>query len=120
MLAGAAACGPVEAAGGAAAEARVSRVPVATYADAPPVGALIDVRTPEEFAGGHLPGAQNVPLDAIESGTAVLPAGPLVVVCASGKRSARAAATLARDGRSVTDLAGGTGAWVAAGLPLER
>jgi phage shock protein E len=58
---------------------------------------LVDVRTPEEFASGHLPGAVNVPFDAMEGRALAELApvdAPVVVYCHSGKRSARAAATL--------------------------
>lgn len=104
----------------ARAAAPVATVSVQDQAATPAPGALLDVRTPAEFAAGHLPGARNVPLDAILDGTATVPDGPLVVVCASGRRSARAAAVLAAQGRAVTDVVGGTQAWVEAGLPLER
>ena len=42
----------------------------------------------------------------------------MVTVCRSGARSARAAAMLARDGREVSNLAGGMRAWARAGLPV--
>lgn len=69
---------------------------------------VVDVRTPEEFAAGHLPGALNVPVDALQGrATAELaPAdAPVVVYCRSGKRSARAAGILKELGFSqVHDL----------------
>lgn len=64
---------------------------------------LLDVRTPEEYRDGHLPGAKNLPLDRLD--TIAEPAGsPLFVYCRSGARSAQAKARLARAGYSVTDL----------------
>ena len=66
---------------------------------------LLDVRTPEEYRDGHLPGAKNLPLDRLD--TIAEPAGsPLFVYCRSGARSAQARARLARAGYSVTDLGG--------------
>lgn len=70
---------------------------------------LIDVRTPSEFAGGHLPGARNVPLDRLEAEAPRLggPATSLVVYCRSGGRSSSAASTLRRLGfTTVADLGG--------------
>ena len=69
---------------------------------------VIDVRTPEEFASGHVSGAVNVPVNEIEEKIAsVAPdkSTPLMVHCRSGNRSARAKATLERLGyTNVTDL----------------
>jgi phage shock protein E len=68
---------------------------------------LIDVRTPAEFAKGHVAGATNIPYDEIERRHAeVGPASqPVVVYCGSGRRSAIAAATLGKLGfEQVHDL----------------
>ena len=84
---------------------------------------LVDVRTPEEFAAGHVPGAVNVPLDRLETSLAQLEphkAGPVHVICQSGRRSQTASAILEKHGFKPVDVAGGTGAWAAAGYPLER
>ncbi|MBZ4374940.1 rhodanese-like domain-containing protein [Corallococcus sp. AS-1-6] len=53
---------------------------------------LVDVRTPEEFAAGHLPGAVNIPVEELSQRFAELgsPRKPLVVYCRSGARSRRA------------------------------
>jgi rhodanese-related sulfurtransferase len=80
---------------------------------------LIDVREPWEYARGHIPGAKNVPLGELAERSAALK-GPIVFVCASGNRSARAAKRLAEQGRTdVANLVGGTAAWRQRGLPLE-
>ncbi len=83
---------------------------------------VVDVREPEEFAGGHLPGATNMLLSAFDP--ARLPHRPgqtLVLNCAAGRRSALALEQCAAAQASVdTHLAGGFGAWKAAGLPVER
>ncbi|MFD1658706.1 rhodanese-like domain-containing protein [Streptomyces caeni] len=85
---------------------------------------VIDVRTPGEYASGHLPGALNIPLDAVER---ALPdirhaaeRGDVLVVCASGARSENACRLLAEHGIPTATLAGGTGAWAAAGHDLHQ
>ena len=82
---------------------------------------LVDVRTPAEYAGGHVPGARNVPLDELEGRIAELGSGEseVYVICQSGGRSARASATLAQRGLRPVNIAGGTGAWSAAGYATE-
>jgi rhodanese-related sulfurtransferase len=61
---------------------------------------LVDVRTPEEFQKGHLPGALLLPHDQMERRATELgpPSTPLVVYCGTGKRSGEAAGTLRRLG----------------------
>ncbi len=76
----------------------------------------VDVRSAAEFASGHIPGAVNIPMEQVESRTADLPPGPLVLTCESGKRAEIVAGWLAE--REVTLLAGGTRAWKNAGYPL--
>jgi rhodanese-related sulfurtransferase len=81
---------------------------------------LVDVRTAEEFAGGHVLGAINVPVDALEARLGELgPPGEVHVICQSGGRSARAAQTLAAKGFVAVNVTGGTGAWKAAGYAVE-
>jgi rhodanese-related sulfurtransferase len=84
---------------------------------------LLDVCEPAEFAAGHAAGARNVPLSSLD-GAKGLPTNkalPLVVMCATGARSARAAAQLRKAGYSnVHPLAGGNAAWREASLPIER
>ncbi|WP_055701759.1 rhodanese-like domain-containing protein [Streptomyces silaceus] len=85
---------------------------------------VIDVRTPGEYAGGHVPGAYNIPLDHLPAALPILKAaaarGDLLIVCASGNRSAAACAQLAADGISAADLGGGTAAWIDAGHHVDR
>lgn len=61
---------------------------------------LVDVRSPGEFAGGHLDGALNVPVGDLSKRVAELgdKTKPVVLYCASGMRSASAASTLRRAG----------------------
>lgn len=63
---------------------------------------LWDVRTPAEYAAGHIPSARNVPLDRLEEELPNLPSNghPVIVCC----RSAIAAELLAQAGRQVYDL----------------
>jgi phage shock protein E len=82
---------------------------------------LLDVRTPEEFAAGHIAGAENIDFYAAEFADRI---GALdhgqnyVVYCHSGNRSGQATTMMADMGfASVTDVDGGIAAWETAGLP---
>lgn len=85
---------------------------------------LVDVRQPEEFSGppGHLPDALNMPLADVGRHSTELAVRkcPVVVVCKTDRRSAKAAAELLAAGLTdVRVLRGGTDAWHRQGLPLE-
>lgn len=101
------------------------KVEVATLAadrDAHKVPVLVDVRSPEEYTSGHVPGAINLPIDQIEARLGELEpyrSGDVYVICQSGGRSARASTQLASKGFHPVDVAGGTAAWKAAGYPTE-
>jgi rhodanese-related sulfurtransferase len=87
--------------------------------------AIFDVRSPGEFAGGHLAGAENTPLGSPEWARAVAAhaeaAGTIFVICQSGGRSQWGGEALVAAGCGGTvSVEGGVGAWVAAGFPLER
>ena len=80
---------------------------------------IIDVREPAEYAGGHLLGAVNIPLADLTL-LPELSATPVVVVCASDGRSARAAALLEEAGHpEVANLLGGTYGWMGENRPIE-
>lgn len=85
---------------------------------------VLDVRSPAEFAAGHVPGAINIPHDQLAARLAELPIDArdeLVVHCQRGGRAARAAALLHEAGyQDVRDLEGHWQAWQAAGLPVAR
>ncbi|MBN9460584.1 MAG: rhodanese-like domain-containing protein [Burkholderiales bacterium] len=86
-------------------------------------GALVlDVRTPQEFSGGHLPNARNIPAAELDKRLGELPAGkPVIICCASGARSSRAAGVLRKAGRTdVFNLDGGLQSWRQAGLPVVK
>ncbi|HEY6908872.1 MAG TPA: rhodanese-like domain-containing protein [Myxococcales bacterium] len=61
---------------------------------------VVDVRTPDEFATGHVPGALNIPYDQMAQRHAELgpPSTPVLVYCQSGRRSGLAIATLREKG----------------------
>lgn len=66
---------------------------------------LLDVRTPQEFAEGHVNGATNIPVQELPQRVAELGAARQVVVyCRSGGRSAAAAQILRRAGHDVLDV----------------
>ncbi|HEX8298790.1 MAG TPA: rhodanese-like domain-containing protein [Rubricoccaceae bacterium] len=94
--------------------------PAAFVAERDPAAPLLDVRTPSEFAGGHLRGAVNVDVTAPGFGERVarlgLPADAAVYVyCASGVRSGRAVGMLGAMGHAGAVNVGGYGALRAAG-----
>jgi rhodanese-related sulfurtransferase len=83
---------------------------------------VIDVRETAEFAAGHVANSRNIPSGEIDKRLSELPPGkPVVVVCASGSRSARAASVLRKSGRAdVFCLDGGLSGWQQAGLPVVK
>jgi len=89
---------------------------------AQPAAAVIDVRTPVEFAEVHVPQARSVPLDELQPCSLLLPKDqPVYLLCRSGQRATKAAAKLAGAGYTQpVVIAGGTLAWIAAELPVTR
>lgn len=84
---------------------------------------VIDVREPEEFARGKIPGAYTIPRGVLEMQVdGRLPRESTVVLyCGAGGRSALAAKSLADMGyEKVENLQGGWGAWMQSGLPVEQ
>jgi rhodanese-related sulfurtransferase len=82
--------------------------------------ALVDVREPDEFAAGHIPGAANLPMSRFDA--ALLPKDkPVALVCQTGRRSGIALAQARAAGRAdVRHYAPGTKGWRDGGGPLER
>ena len=82
---------------------------------------VIDVREPDEFASGHVPGARNIPLASVTQHAKELRGvGEVNVICQSGHRSAQATEALRAAGVDAVDVPGGTSAWIEAGRPIER
>jgi rhodanese-related sulfurtransferase len=82
---------------------------------------VLDVRTSEEFVGGHVPGAVNIPHEQVAARLAEVPKDKDVVLyCRSGRRAAMAAEVLAANGYSrLKYLEGDMPAWIAQGRPVE-
>jgi len=91
-----------------------------------PEAAVVDVRTPAEFAELHVPQARNLPLGSLdiagfEKAGIVSRGAPLYILCQSGKRATAAAGNFAAAGfEKVFVVEGGTLAWVDAGLQVVR
>ena len=85
---------------------------------------LIDVRDPDEWQEGHIPGARNFSRGTVEleiEEAAPNPSMPIITHCGGGGRSALAAESLQRMGyTNVKSMAGGFKAWKAAGLPTTK
>ena len=83
---------------------------------------MLDVRTPEEYAQGHIPGVTLIPLDQVATRLAEIPKDKTVIVtCRSGNRSAQAAQLLREKGYGkVHNMLGGFAAWESAGHPVEK
>jgi rhodanese-related sulfurtransferase len=83
---------------------------------------VVDVRTPEEFRAGHVPGAINVPYDQVAARAAELVGEHGVAMyCMKGPRARLGEqALLQAGGAAVLHLEGGLSAWQAGGLPVEK
>ena len=83
---------------------------------------VLDVRSPQEYAEGHVPGAVNVPHDQLASRLAEVPKDKDVVVyCRTGRRTALATEMLAANGyKRISHLEGDMQAWTARGRPVEK
>ena len=84
-------------------------------------GCLVDVREPEEFAQGHVPGALNVPQAELATRLDELPRDrPILTICRSGGRSLRSAQFLKQAGiQDVKSVADGTDGWSESGRPIS-
>jgi len=80
---------------------------------------VVDVRSPEEFVSGHVPGAVNVPLERVVADAARYAGQELYVICQSGGRSLKAAQALAAAGAQPVSVAGGTKGWITSGRPVD-
>ena len=81
-----------------------------------PDALVVDVREPDEYAAGHVPGAVSMPLSTVPVRHHELPRDRTVhLICQAGGRSAQAATWLAKQGYQVANVTGGPGAWVSQG-----
>ncbi|HEY6641086.1 rhodanese-like domain-containing protein [Povalibacter sp.] len=85
---------------------------------------ILDVRTPEEFAAGHVPGAINVPYTYLPASISSLPDAAnkdIVLYCETGVRSERAASRLRENGfQRLLHLDGDMRMWRAKQQPVEK
>jgi NADPH-dependent 2,4-dienoyl-CoA reductase/sulfur reductase-like enzyme/rhodanese-related sulfurtransferase len=73
---------------------------------------VLDVRTPQEFAVGHIPGAVNLPVDELRGRLGEVPTGrPVVAYCQVGQRGYLATRVLRQAGRDAANLGGGYATW---------
>jgi phage shock protein E len=118
LVRGAAACSQ-----GSEAESSISAAGLAERIEAGTAPLILDVRTPEEYSAGHIPGSLNIPHDQLSGRLAELgvPASAEIVVhCQSGRRAGIAEGVLADAGYTrVRDLDGHMAGWRGAGLPTQ-
>jgi rhodanese-related sulfurtransferase len=83
---------------------------------------LLDVREIDEYAAGHIPGTKNIPLSQFQQRVdEISEDSPVILVCATGARSGRAATFLASMGyENLYNHSDGTKGWIAKGYPAER
>lgn len=79
---------------------------------------LVDVRNPDEYEAGHVPGAVSVPLSTVPDNVDRFTGDPTYVICKVGGRSMSACAYLADHGVNVVNVTGGTDGWVDSGRPV--
>lgn len=82
---------------------------------------VLDVRAPEEFVTGHVPGAVNIPYDQVAARLAEVPKDKdIVLYCRSGRRAGMAAEVMAANGYTrLKHLEGDMPAWIEQGRPVE-
>lgn len=82
---------------------------------------LVDVRMPNEFAGGYIPGAVNISLQELGQKMNRIPKEkPVILYCRSGNRSGQAAQALMQAGYEEVYNLGGIIDWAAHGLPVKK
>ena len=82
---------------------------------------VLDIRPPESFNQGHIPGAVNIPIKQIGGKLDEIPQNKSVlVICSTGQSAAQTAGILNIAGIQANSLSGGFKAWEEAGLPVEK
>lgn len=84
-------------------------------------GFVLDVREPDEYAAGHVPGAVNIPMNDVPARLTELPQGQRIhVICQAGGRSRAVVDLLAQGGHDAVNVTDGTAGWLQRGWPVER
>jgi rhodanese-related sulfurtransferase len=97
----------------------MSEVDIDTFARAHAGGAeVIDVREPQEYLAGHVPGAKLIPMRQLPGRLEEIEQRPVYVVCASGNRSLAVTNYLRDAGYEAHSVAGGTSAWARGGRQI--
>lgn len=81
---------------------------------------LIDVRSPGEYAAGHVPQALNIPLEQADARIDDLGKGKVAILCHSGSRAQMACDLLSQHHPDLLVVQGGTQAWIQAGKPIVQ
>ena len=116
LLLAALACG-----GGAGTSGEISSQTVLAFAGHADAPLVLDVRSADEFASGHVPGAINVSHEQVATRLGELDKSrDVVVYCERGPRAAKAAEVLSGAGFTVKHLTGDMRGWREQGLPIER
>ena len=93
---------------------------VSRYSEPDAAHLLVDVRTPEEYAEGHIANSVNIPLQELSSRLSEIPKDtPVVLYCRSGNRSNQAFNLLANEGYADLYDMGGIIDWQAQGYPIS-
>lgn len=99
----------------------IDEIDIETLAERHAAGEFVlDVREEYEFVGGRVPQAHHIPMNEVPVRLDELPRARINVICQSGGRSRAITDYLRSQGYDAVNVAGGTGAWVARGWPLER
>lgn len=100
----------------------IEQVPVEAVSELSRSPQLVDVRRSPEYEAGHAAGSVNIPLDKLASDFERLdPTAPTFVICQSGYRSSLGTGILENAGfKTIYNVAGGTAAWINAGLPVAE
>ncbi len=102
-------------------EKSTPEIDIEELAAARPSGLLVDVREPDEYAQGHVPGAVLMPMGQLADRVDEIgKTSPVFVICASGNRSSAMTDLLLSAGINAVSVAGGTSAWERSGRPLEE
>ena len=101
-------------------ESSTPEIDVEEFAAARGSGLLVNVREPDEYVGGHVPGAVLIPMGQLANRVGEIDKTlPVFVICASGNRSSAMTDLLRGAGFDAASVAGGTGGGARSGRPLE-